>query len=659
MVVQQGRLKEKDKVSKEEMMAAIRFGADNVFRSEESTITDEDIDIILERGKAKTKELTEKIQKAEKGDLLDFRLDAGISAQTFEGVDYSDKELRTQLRLLAHDSLGKRERRPPPTNYNPIMAPKKSMIVNNQRIKLPRTLRLPQMEDHHFYNRERLLELGRLEFENYATLREIGQLPPREYIENTRTLLEGDLGEEKVELLAEGFGDWTRSQYYHFVKAAAKFGRDDIASIAADMDMSEEAIAAYSAAFWKYGPTELKNEEWERVESSIERGEKKIAKRRKLTSLLTKFVSTFENPREEMVFANKGTTHFSLEQDRALLCAVNEHGYGNWDSIREELRTDKTLLFQHMVQGMNTDMIAKRVDYRMRQMEKEYEAREKVLKSRKPPNVVAAEKAIEAIREMEEWETEARACLLRGGDYPSMEDLSGEARQNMVERLEERQPMIDRLREIEIQVRGCKELAEETRQAILRGDQYVNYSSITLKAGGPGSKESSHLGVLKGANGEDIEARICRQILKVPQCGRCLSCADRRSRLLCAERLKVRKQLLTTETKKMELESKKGKGSKKRKHDAVSPPRPTKACSPKMGNSASAKSIAIKKKPRVTSQGNKRMSIPEELFPEFCRLIGATGTAQRMKLINDFVEKYPDVSVRQVRYQLFPSCSKV
>ena len=92
MVVQQGRLREQDnKVSKEEIMAAVRFGADAVFRSEDSTITDEDIDVILERGAAKTKELQQKISNAEKGDLLDFRLDGGISAQEFEGVDYSDK----------------------------------------------------------------------------------------------------------------------------------------------------------------------------------------------------------------------------------------------------------------------------------------------------------------------------------------------------------------------------------------------------------------------------------------------------------------------------------------------------------------------------------------------------------------------------------------
>jgi SWI/SNF-related matrix-associated actin-dependent regulator of chromatin subfamily A member 5 len=648
MVVQQGRLKDKDKVTKEEMMAAIRFGADNVFRSEESTITDEDIDIILARGEAKTKELADKIQKAEKGDLLDFRLDASIAAQTFEGIDYSDKELRNQLRLLAHDSLGKRERRPPPSNYNPIMAPTKSMIVNNQRIKLPQTLRLPQMEDHQFYNRERLLELGQLEFENYAMLREIGQLPPREFVEQQRSLLDKSLAQEKVELMEEGYGEWTRSQYFNFVKAAAKFGRDDVVSISAEIDMSEEAVAAYSKAFWLYGPTELKKEEWERVSSNIERGEKKIAKRQKLTSLLKQFVSTFDNPRADMTFANRGTSHFSIEQDRALLCAVDQHGYGNWDAVREEIRRDPTLLFQHVVQGMNTDMIAKRVDYRMRQLEKECEVREKVIQNRKPANVMAAEKAVEAIREMEEWESEARMRQLQGNDIPSISHLSEESQSNITERLQERETMIDRLREIEIQVRICKNLAEETKTAILRGDQYVNYSNITLRAGGPNSKDGQMV-VSKGLNGDDIEGRINQAILKVPECRICPACKDSRLRRLCEARLRVRKELLVSETLKMEAEIKKGKVGSKRKVEAVPVTKGPSVTSPKPVITIAKKpQIGIKKKPRVTSQGNKRMAIPMEIFPDFCKRIGARGTGQRMKLINTFVEDYPDVSVRQV-----------
>ena len=46
--------------------------------------------------------------------------------------------------------------------------------------------------------------------------------------------------------------------------------------------------------------------------------------------------------------------------------------------------------------------------------------------------------------------------------------------------------------------------------------------------------------------------------------------------------------------------------------------------------------------------GNKKMSIPDELLPEFCRRIGANGTNERMKVINDFVKDYPKTSVRQV-----------
>ena len=52
-------------------------------------ITDEDIDLILERGRKRTQEIEEKLKAADKGDLLDFRMDGGMSVQVFEGQDYS------------------------------------------------------------------------------------------------------------------------------------------------------------------------------------------------------------------------------------------------------------------------------------------------------------------------------------------------------------------------------------------------------------------------------------------------------------------------------------------------------------------------------------------------------------------------------------------
>ena len=57
-------------------------------------------------------------------------------------------------------------------------------------------------------------------------------------------------------------------------------------------------------------------------------------------------------------------------------------------------------------------------------------------------------------------------------------------------------------------------------------------------------------------------------------------------------------------------------------------------------------------KTRVTSNGNKRMAIPEELFPEFCRRIGANGTGERVAVINQFVEEHPTISIRQVTMKM-------
>jgi SLIDE len=650
MVVQQGRLKEKDKVTKEEIMAAVRFGADTIFRSDESTVTDEDIDVILERGMQKTKELNAKLQAADKGDLLDFRLDGGISAQTFEGVDYSDRNLREHLRMLAASQSSKRERKPPPSGYQPIIHAKKSMVVNNLRIKLPKVLRLPQMEDHHFYNRERLLELGELEFQNYAALRESNSVPPKEVLERLKSLLPPELAQEKRELMAEGFGNWSRGHLYSFVKACAKYGRDDFAKIAADMDKQEEDVEAYSESFWKYGSLELKNE-WERIVATITKGEKKLEKQKKASELLKKFISTFEDPRNDMVFANKGTTHFSLEQDRALLFAVYKHGYGNWDQIREEIRTDSRLKFQHSTQGMTAQAIAKRCDYRMRQLEKELEAREKTIRNKRPPAVIAAQRAIEAIKEMDLWDRQVTSDLLDGLEPQSIKTLSTDAQQIMIERIKDRDLNIYRLREIEVQVQRALAAAEETRQEIYRGAQYVNYSNVTLKptsTGGPTPEKNAKPG-MSIVDGIELEAKINAQILKVKACGRCYRCVDSK---LCVNRMDVRKRLLA------EASSGDKRKTKKRKADIPPPPPRIRAQNVKATAAPKEKKVLLMKRPdgqirpRVTSQGNKRMTIPEEVFPEFCRRIGAQGTGERMNLITQFVVDHPTISVRQVTMRL-------
>ena len=47
----------------------------NVSGSKDSAIIDDDIDLILASGREKTKELNEKLLDADKGDMLDFKID--------------------------------------------------------------------------------------------------------------------------------------------------------------------------------------------------------------------------------------------------------------------------------------------------------------------------------------------------------------------------------------------------------------------------------------------------------------------------------------------------------------------------------------------------------------------------------------------------------
>ena len=72
----------------------MRFGADKVFRSKDSEISDADIDAILAEGRKKTDELNSRLAQAEKGDMLDFSFDGGMKTQEFEGVDYTLAENR-------------------------------------------------------------------------------------------------------------------------------------------------------------------------------------------------------------------------------------------------------------------------------------------------------------------------------------------------------------------------------------------------------------------------------------------------------------------------------------------------------------------------------------------------------------------------------------
>jgi SWI/SNF-related matrix-associated actin-dependent regulator of chromatin subfamily A member 5 len=273
MVVQQGRLQDKEKkMSKQDLIDTLRFGADKIFRSKESTITDADIDLILKEGKKRTEEMNEKLQQAEKGDMYDFRLDGGMGAQVFEGKDYSDRSNRDKNNVfgsLLFLDPGKRERKVI-ASYSETAQRQTNNEDGDKRQKLPRHLRLNKMEDWQFFDKVRLNELQAEEMRLFDQMVDRGEAPQSGMI-GKFFVLPPELQEEKTRLIAAGFGDWTRVHYNNFVRASAKYGRNEYEKIAKDIGRPLDETIKYANAFWEKGPIDLPASEWERVLKLIEK----------------------------------------------------------------------------------------------------------------------------------------------------------------------------------------------------------------------------------------------------------------------------------------------------------------------------------------------------------------------------------------------------
>ncbi|KAI8006821.1 ISWI chromatin-remodeling complex ATPase CHR11 [Camellia lanceoleosa] len=78
LVIQQGRLAEQKTVNKDELLQMVRFGAEMVFSSKDSTITDEDIDRIIAKGEEATAELDAKMKKFAE-DAIKFKMDDTVN----------------------------------------------------------------------------------------------------------------------------------------------------------------------------------------------------------------------------------------------------------------------------------------------------------------------------------------------------------------------------------------------------------------------------------------------------------------------------------------------------------------------------------------------------------------------------------------------------
>ncbi|XP_008776232.1 ISWI chromatin-remodeling complex ATPase CHR11-like [Phoenix dactylifera] len=381
LVIQQGRLAEQKAVNKDELLQMVRFGAEMVFSSKDSTITDEDIDRIIAKGEETTAELDAKMKKFTE-DAIKFKMD-----DTADLYDFDDEkdDSKTDFKKLVSENWVEPSRRERKKNYSDSDYFKQALRHGGPaRAKEPRIPRMPQLHDFQFFNTKRLSELYEKEVRYLMQTHQrnqskdtIGDGDEPEDLSEPLTMEEQ---EEKERLLEEGFSTWTRRDFNTFIRACEKYGRNDIKIIASEMEgKTEEEVERYAKVF---GERYKELNDYDRIIKNIERGEARISRKDEIMKAIGKKLDRYKNPWLELKIQygqNKGKL-YNEECDRFMLCMVHKLGYGNWDELKAAFRTSPLFRFDWFVKSRTTQELARRCDTLIRLVEKEnqeYDERER------------------------------------------------------------------------------------------------------------------------------------------------------------------------------------------------------------------------------------------------------------------------------------------
>jgi hypothetical protein len=387
VVIQQGRLVDnKTNLKQKDILEMIRQGADHVFSAKDSTISDEDIDVILERGQKKTDEEAEKIEKLGESQLRNFTLDTPQSTiYKFEGQDYRESHDKGGGGLSHWIEPPKRERK---ANYVVDTYFKELMRVNEPKApKAPRPPKQPNVQDFQFFP-PRLFEL--LDIEIYTYRKSIGYKVPRDYdlpddeakraqkqeqnrIDNATPLNEEEI-KEKDDLLTQGFTGWNKRDFNQFIKACEKYGRDDLSNICKEVEGKTPAeVREYAGVFW-----ERCNEltDIERIMAQIERGEAKIQRRISIKEAMEAKMARYKSPFHQLRIqygTNKGK-NYTEEEDRFLVCMLHKLGFDRenvYDELRQAVRCAPQFRFDWFIKSRTAVELQRRCNTLITLIERE------------------------------------------------------------------------------------------------------------------------------------------------------------------------------------------------------------------------------------------------------------------------------------------------
>ncbi|OWZ18250.1 hypothetical protein PHMEG_0007693 [Phytophthora megakarya] len=418
-IIQQGRLAQQNrKLSKDELMTMVRFGADEIFNARGSMITDDDIDAILARGEERTEAMKGKIAADMQHNLANFSLsgengNANVSSlYEFEGEVFSKDTNNGDILPSTFIALPQRERK---SNYNEdeyyrqqagLSKPKKPKKSGSDAAKVP------VVHDYQFFQQERMValltkktqvenrrkELTRLIKEAKAGETRAKSRKSKEgddSAENSAEEGEGDDGrsaalekelnetemdavdvKELEELEKEGFGDWTRRDLKQFISSCERYGRADKARVCEEVSVvlgkDPMQVKRYYKTFWsRY--TELTDHA--KYIEKIERGEKRLERNEVVKQALARKCSRYSHPLRDMRLhypAGYKSKGYILEEDVFLVVMMNKYGpLEHWGEIRDEIRKAWQFRFDWFFKSRTIGELQKRGEVLTRMIERE------------------------------------------------------------------------------------------------------------------------------------------------------------------------------------------------------------------------------------------------------------------------------------------------
>lgn len=371
LVIQQGRAQQAAKAaqSKDELLNMIQHGAEKVFTGsvdnpfgKQGEITEDEIDAIFKKGEERTAQLNAKYEKLGIDDLQKFTSD---SAYEWNGQDFTNTKKKDIG--LAWINPTKRERKVINMSENDYY---KGVLHTGGRTvdpkpKVPRAPKQQSMHDYQFFN-EKLADLQEKETAYWRKQNEIkaplaegtdedleqrqqDQELEQQTIDNAEPLTQAEQ-DEKDQLATEGFGDWNKRDFQQFINGSAKYGRNNYAGIAQEVDSKEaDDIKAYAKVFWKRF-REISNHE--KHIQSIEEGEERQAKIVKQGQYLRQKMAMYRVPLQQLkINYTVSTTNkkvYTEEEDRFLLVMIDKFGLETenlYEKIRDEVRDSPLFRF--------------------------------------------------------------------------------------------------------------------------------------------------------------------------------------------------------------------------------------------------------------------------------------------------------------------------